>query len=213
MVEIDGAGQPTSAPRVVLSEPWHLSYPFLWQEGERLYMIPEAGQTGELTLYEAVGDEMQWQRRAVLISGVRLGDATVVRLADRLWMFATCADHGIASVEDALHIYWADQIEGPWHPHALNPVKIDVTCSRPAGSMHVVDGELHRPVMDCSSIYGGSVRWMRVSRLTEHEFEEHPAPSRLPKRELQPEPWHTFNAIDNIIVIDRFVRLARWRTR
>ena len=38
-IEIDVAGRPVAAPRVVLREPWHLSYPFLWQEGGRLYMI------------------------------------------------------------------------------------------------------------------------------------------------------------------------------
>lgn len=212
-IEIDGSGRPIAAPQVVLREPWHLSYPFLWQEGERLYMIPEAGESRELTLYEAVGDEMKWQRRAVLISGERLADATVVRADDRLWMFATCASSDNASMEDTLQIYWSERIEGPWHPHALNPVKIDATCSRPAGSMRLVDGVLHRVVMDCSSTYGGSVRWMRVVRLTTDEFEEEAVPGWLPDREAQSEPWHTFNALDNMIVTDRQVRLPRWRTR
>jgi hypothetical protein len=212
-IEVDASGRPISPPQVVLKEPWHLSYPFIWRDGERLYIMPEAGESSELTLYEAVGNGLEFQRRAVLISGQRLADATIARMGERLWMFATCAEPGVAGMEDALHVYWADRIEGPWHPHMLNPVKIDATSSRPAGAMHLVDGALHRAVMDCSSTYGGSVRWMRVVRLTEDEFDEVPVPGWLPNREVEPEPWHTFNKIDGMIVMDRQVRLPRWRTR
>ena len=36
---------------VVLSEPHHLSFPFVFRSGDRVYMLPETEQAGELTLY------------------------------------------------------------------------------------------------------------------------------------------------------------------
>ncbi|MFO1207024.1 MAG: hypothetical protein U1E63_15105 [Burkholderiales bacterium] len=212
-VEIGAAGAPIAAPQVVLREPWHLSYPFLWHEGDRLFMIPEAGECRELTLYEAVGDGLHWERRRVLISGVRLADATVVAHGGRLWMFATSADEGIAFMDDALHVYWAEHIEGPWHAHALNPVKIDARCARPAGSMWVEAGKVHRVAQDCSSTYGGSVRCMRVTCLTETEFEEEEVVGWSPRREASSDPWHTYNEIDGFTVTDRLVKIPRWRAR
>lgn len=211
-VEIDDAGMPISAPRIVLKEPWHLSYPFLWHEDNRVFMLPEAGRSQGLTLYEAVGDGMQWQRRETLLSGVRLADATVAAHAGRLWMFATCADDGLATMDDTLHIYWAERIQGPWHAHALNPVKIDARSSRPAGSIWVVDGVLHRVAQDCSSTYGGRIECMRVLRLTEDEFEEEPLPGWAAPV-ARTNPWHTFNFLGAMTVVDRLVRLPRWRSR
>lgn len=209
-MEIDGSGHAIARPQVVLKEPWHLSYPFLWNEEGRDYMIPESGANRDLALYEFVGEGRQWRRRATLISGWRLADATVARHDGRLWMFATCGDDG-AFMDDTLHVYWANRIEGPWHPHALNPVKVDASSSRPAGSMWVSDGFLHRVVQDCSSTYGGRVRCMRIVRLTPDEFEEEPVSGWSPPEFESSEPWHTFNSIGNLTVIDRLVRLPRWR--
>lgn len=211
-VEVDAAGRAVGKPQIVLQEPWHLSYPFVWHEDGRDYMIPEAGASRELTLYEFVGEDRPWQRVATLISGLRLADATVVRYRERLWMFATCADDD-GFMDDCLHVYWADRITGPWHAHALNPVKIDASSSRPAGAMWVAGGVLHRVVQDCSSTYGGRVQCMRIVRLTPEEFEEEPLANWAPAKSESSEPWHTFNTIEDLTVIDRLVKLPRWRSR
>ena len=88
-------------------------------------------------------------------------------------MYIMQADDG-ASTDDTLHIYWTNQIEGPWHAHELNPVKIHASCSRPAGAMWVQDGCLHRVVQNCASAYGGSTVCKRVRVLI--EFEEDTVP-------------------------------------
>ena len=209
-LEIDDAGRALSPAQIVLREPWHLSYPFIWHEAGRTFMLPEAGNSGQLTLYEAVDGALHWRRREVLLSGVRLADATVVAFNGRLWMFATTADPG-ALMDDTLNIYWATRIEGPWHAHAMNPVKIDARSARPAGSMWVRDDVLYRVVQDCSTTYGGSTVCMRVLKLTEYEFQEEPVPEWARLKAKQKDPWHTFNSIGNLNVIDRLVRRPRWR--
>lgn len=209
-LEIDRSGRPIGETEVVLREPWHLSFPFLWHEGGRDFMIPESANSRELALYEFVGEGKPWRRRATLVSGMRLADASVVRHEGRLWMFATGGDAG-AFMDDALHVFWADAIEGPWHPHALNPVKVDASSSRPAGSPWVADGTLYRAVQDCSSTYGSRVRCMRVVRLTPEEFDEETVEGWAPLEFDSSRPWHTFNTVGDMFVIDRLVRVPRWR--
>ncbi len=210
-LEIDDTGRALSTAKVVLREPWHLSYPFIWNEsGGRIFMIPEAGNSGQLTLYEAVDGALEWQRSAVLLSGVRLADATVVAFDGRLWMFATTADPG-ALMDDVLNVYWATRIEGPWHAHTMNPVKIDARSARPAGSMWVCDDVLYRVAQDCSTTYGGSTVCMRIVKLTENEFQEELVPEWGRLKATQKDPWHTFNSIGNVNVIDRLVRRPRWQ--
>ena len=57
-------------------------------------------------------------------------------------------------------------------PHRLNPLKIDVTSSRPAGPLFERDGMLLRPAQDCSSTYGAAVVLHRIVELTPDRFQE-----------------------------------------
>jgi len=41
--------------------------------------------------------------------------------------------------------------------HPKNPVKNDLTSSRPAVTMFERDGKIYRPTQNCSNSYGGSI--------------------------------------------------------
>ena len=210
-LELDSKGKIISKCHTVLSEPWHLSYPFLWRSQGRTFMIPDASRSRALNMYECADEPLNWKLYKTLISGQRLADATIVKFDGRLWMLATHGDDG-ANMNDTLHIYWADDVEGPWHAHALNPVKIDAATARPAGAMWVTDGALHRVVQDCSTVYGGAIHCMRVSRLTTREFAEERVPEWGVSRARQSGRWHTFNQLDGVMVLDRLARRFRRRT-
>ena len=176
-----------------------------------MYLVPEANESRALTAYRIIDGDLKLRRCDPWISGIRLADATIVRCAGRLWLFAAGADAG-ASLNDALHVYWAEHIEGPWHAHKLNPVKIDAGSARPAGEMWIYEGHIHRVVQDCSSAYGGRVRCMRVTRLTEDEFDEEEVADWASDFDQGDEPWHTFNCVGPLMVSDRLVTWPRWRS-
>lgn len=211
-LEIDASGAARGDSREVLAEPWHLSYPFVLAEGGGCYMIPESSAHGSVDLYRCVQWPHRWERVAELLSGGRYADATITRYQGRLWMFVSYAEPG-GSLYDELHLFWAERLEGPWHPHRLNPVKIDATGARPAGAMWIQEGQLHRPVQDCSDVYGGAVRVQRIMQLDEQQFAEAEV-ARLAVPGL-PEGAcvHTFNRYDDMVAVDvlRLVpRLRSW---
>ena len=210
VAELAGDGTLAGPPTVALSEPWHLSYPFLWRENGKLYMIPESAQHRAVELYVCEGDLNRWTRCATLLEGQRWVDTTIVRFEGRLWMFCTNASNDDACMHDELHAFRADRIEGPWTPHRLNPLKIDARSARPAGKMWVQDGRLHRAVQDCSACYGGGIRVQRVDVLDDHRFEEtEVAPLAWPGPGA-PRPWHTINVDGEVAVIDVQGRRFRW---
>ncbi|WP_443094155.1 glucosamine inositolphosphorylceramide transferase family protein [Pseudoduganella danionis] len=211
-MELTPDGQPKSAPQIVLDEPWHLSYPFLFTENEQTYMIPDASMSRQLYLYRCGDDPLNWEKLAPLISDQSLADATLIRYQNKLWMFASHGDRG-ASMDDTLHIYMADQLTGPWKAHSLNPVKIDARSSRPAGNMWISkDGNLHRVAQDCSTVYGGATVCTRIVKLSETEFEEEIVQAWGSEYNTASTPWHTFNQLDGIQVIDRLQISSRYRS-
>jgi hypothetical protein len=160
-----------SVPAVALERPCHLSYPHVFAHEGRIFMIPETCGNRTIELYEATAFPQKWELRSVLLSDIDAADATVYERDGRWWMFATVVEYDSSSW-DTVSVFWADALEGPWHPHPMNPVKYDVVASRPAGALIESDGRLLRPTQDCSKGYGSALTWCEVAELTEAGFAE-----------------------------------------
>src|SRR5262249_57949194 len=58
--------------QVVLTEPFHLSYPYVFEWRGTHYMVPETYQAGEVRLYEATDFPSRWRRGGTLVRGAYL---------------------------------------------------------------------------------------------------------------------------------------------
>ncbi len=167
-------------------------------------MLPESPGRAELELYRADPFPDRWVLEARLIDG-QLHDATIFEDMGRLWLFAA-SEYRQSSTWDALSLYSAECLTGPWTPHPLNPVHLDVRSARPAGALFRSGGEIWRPVQDCSGGYGSALGFARVTRLDAGGYAQElhgrlsfPASSGI----LGP---HTLNWADDVEVIDLFSR-------
>ena len=199
---IDAEGR-ASQPRPVLERPYHLSYPFVFERGGEVWMIPESSSNRTVELYRAEPFPDHWIKEADLLDGVLADDATLVEHNGKLWMFASVRDWPQASSWEALGLFHADALEGPWQAHAGNPVLLDPTAARPAGAMFRHNGELIRPAQDCRGGYGAGLAFARVDRLDEQGFAQtvvgHVAPRTRKTKGL-----HTYNRADVVEVIDLY---------
>jgi hypothetical protein len=164
-VDLDGKG----GVEVVLDTGVHASYPFVFEDAGEIYCVPETYQANQIRLYRAVEFPRRWEQVAILVEGMAALDPTVFRYEDRWWLL--CTDHKDGS-NTKLHVFYALALEGPWKPHALNPVKTDIRSSRPAGTPFVHEGLLFRPAQDGSESYGGGVTMTRIDELTPTTFSE-----------------------------------------
>ena len=154
---------------VALAETWHLSYPQLIEDGGELYMLPEGYKSGGLTLYRCVRFPDQWEP-AHRILDVPAIDATVVKHAGKWWMFHALPGPADRAMRE-LHVAHADSLNGPWTPHAANPVRSGFHASRPGGTAYEADGALHLPVQDCAVTYGAAINLLRIDALTPETFQ------------------------------------------
>jgi hypothetical protein len=149
----------------VLQEPWHLSYPFVFEDAGETWMLPEAFQSGGLWLYRAVEFPLRWERVSrIALEDVPL-DATPFHDGTRWWLFyapAFPATHRLTHLCAA----WSETLEGPWTSHPGNPILIDPNGARPGGSPIVRAGLLHLPIQDCRGTYGAALRIVRFDQLT-----------------------------------------------
>ncbi len=194
--------------RKVLEQPYHLSYPFIFEwEGVR-YMLPESGQNRTVALYRCVAFPHRWVPYRVLLSGVNAADATLVEHQGRWWMFTTQAESG-QSIHEHLYLYSAETPLGPFLPHPGNPVKSGLRGSRPAGAMFSREGILYRPTQDCSRVYGEAVVLQRVDELTRSGFRETVVGRVSSGQHAEVRRLHTMNAGEGIRVMDALRWIAK----
>jgi len=212
-VEVDRGG-PLGTPRPVLEHRVHLSYPYVLRDEGAWWMIPETSAAGTVELYRATSFPAGWRRERILLDGVTASDVSVVRHEGRWWMFATVRHGG--SWSDALHLWSADHLTGPWRPHPHNPVCLDIASARPAGRpVHHPDhrgGRLLRPVQDGSTGYGGGLAVAEVVRLDEEAYEQRVVGRLGPGPHWPGTRLHTLNRAGGLECIDGSARSPRfWR--
>jgi hypothetical protein len=186
-----------------LIEPWHLSYPVVWEADGETWMLPEAHRSGGLTLYRAVEFPGHWEpAHRIALDHVPV-DATPF-FHDGLWWLFYCPAGNAADKVGRLHIAFAERLTGPWRRHPGNPVRQDRASARPGGAVALVDGVPMLPVQDCSHTYGGAIRPLFFDRLDTGRVETRVgAPIPIPQG-FAPyrEGMHTLAAAGDVTLID-----------
>ena len=117
-------------------------------------------------------------------------------------MLCTDSDTG---PNETLFAFHAPTPLGPWQPHRANPVKKGRNGTRPAGTPFTHKGELYRPSMDCSILYGKQIVINRVRKLTPNEFEEEPVKIIRPfAKGRYRDGVHTLSALGEMTLVDAF---------
>jgi hypothetical protein len=205
---IGPGGQP-SPPQVALERDYHLSYPFLFQWDDRLYLIPESSQNQTIELYRALDFPTKWELDRIIFSGLQAVDTTLLEHQDRWWMFTNIAPPG-GSTWDELYIFYADTPLRPWTPHPDNPVVSDVRRARPAGRIFRQGSELIRPSQDCSLAYGRAISLNRILTLTTTAYQEEEIGRITPEWRGGNQRTHTINSEGNLEVIDGLCLVSRF---
>lgn len=187
---------------MLLDTKFHLSYPFIFRENNRVYVFPEAGQSGKLTCYEYEPVKQELNYLCEIID-LPLIDPTILKYNDKYWIFGTLAG---SQASRNLFIFYSDNMMGQYRQHPENPVTDSLNGSRPAGNFIKIDGILFRLAQNCENRYGESITIFKVNRLDENHYEE----EEYMKLEINKEKYlnrgvctmHTLNIMENIIVVD-----------
>jgi len=199
VLTLDGANQVLEGRPLSVGKGRHASFPHVLEVDGRCLGVAETVSERKCVLHE-VDAEGNWHPLFTLLSDVAAADPALFFRDGRWWLAFTDVDQGAM---DNLCLYYADHLEGPWLPHANNPVKVDVAGARMAGAFFMHDGELYRPAQDCLQTYGAGVVVFRVGELSPERFSEEPVRRLLPEAgSCCPHGLHTLNAWGNRTLVD-----------
>jgi len=167
--------------QIVLAEPFHLSYPYVFEWMGEQYMLPETQQAGSINLYKAVEFPTKWSRVRTLMtkptSEAQLADPSIFRHDERWWLFTRT---NLRSEVATLRLYYADDLMGTWHEHPKSPVvKDERPIARPGGRVLPLPKKsgstIIRYAQDGYPVYGSRLRAYEITELTTATYSEHEA--------------------------------------
>ncbi len=153
--------------KVVLDEPFHLSYPYVFKHENRFYMIPESHEAYSIRLYRAEQFPYSWKFTKELVRG-DFSDPSIVNYQNNWWIFTSDRN-------DMLHVFYSSDLDGPYKPHSKNPVIFaNLEIARPGGRVIVYNNNLIRYAQGCKKMYGYDVKAFIIENLSPRDFIEKP---------------------------------------
>ena len=196
------------SPAPCLDDPeHHYSYPYVFRDGQNMFMISEAYDTGSVDLYRCEHFPNKWVLQSTLLKG-KFVDTSVWQHDGLWWMMTTRADPDPRS--SCLFLFYAERLTGEWRFHPSNPISTDVRNNRGAGRIFWADSRFIRPSQSCAPVYGYSFTLNEITRLSTTEYAERPLLECRPET-LSMQATHTYNWIHGVEMIDgaRMTPLAK----
>jgi hypothetical protein len=153
---------------VVLDEPFHLSYPYVFQWAGETYMVPESAEALGVFLYRAERFPYEWVQARTLLRG-RYVDPSLIYKSGRWWLFVA------ETQNDILRLFSAASLDDRFVEHPDSPLVVgNETGARPAGRLLHFNGRLFRPSQDDAITYGRRICLFEILTLTPEEYREVP---------------------------------------
>lgn len=184
---------------IVLEKDYHLSFPFIFDYNDEIYMIPETLEKKRIELYRAIRFPYEWKLEKILIDDISCVDTNVLFLHNKYWLF-TCII-GEEYNKD-LFLFHSDNPLGEWKAHPKNPVVSDKSNARPAGRVFMNNNKIIRSSQDCAKRYGYALNFNEIKVINENEFLEEKIFTLYPEWKMTNLNNHTYNSRGNFEVID-----------
>jgi hypothetical protein len=202
-------GKNWSYRKIVIDEPFHLSYPHVFEWNGDHYLIPESSEDLSVRLYKASSFPDSWEYLGNLLSGFPYVDPTIFQFRDKWWLFVSNPNG------DVTNLYYSESLLSGWSPHPKNPiVRFNPKTARPGGRVFSFDGKLFRLAQDGRSSYGFRTFALEITDISETSYEE----KLLAKRPIVSAGNRSWNAagmhhVDAQQIGDRWVAAVDGRSR
>ena len=186
----------------VLSNKVHLSYPFIVEHKNKIYMIPESSQSGKTYIYEATNFPKDWKIVTEVMKNVPMIDPSIIKFQERWWLFYSLPGPNGRAMKE-LHIAFSDNFLSGYKEHPKNPVITGIENSRPGGTPFIIDNLIHLPVQNCKKTYGGEINILQIIKLTEDTFNARMVGSIKPYlNKKYSDGLHTLSECKSVTLID-----------
>jgi len=148
---------------IVLDEPFHLSYPYVFTHGSDIYMIPESKNAKSVRLYRATDFPCKWELEKILIQNKKFVDSSIIYWHNKFYLFTTR--------KRRLYLYYSDSLTKGWKVHPKSLIKF-WNHARCGGRFFEHKGSLYRFAQEQAKGYGMGVHVYKICELSPTTYKE-----------------------------------------
>lgn len=154
-------------------EDFHLSFPYLFEYNEKLFMCPETSEKKEIRLYECIDFPLHWKMHKTIMKNVSAADSIIFKKDDLWWLITNIDPANIGEHSSELYIYYSDNpLSEDWISHISNPIFIDSKRARNAGILFH-ENDIYRVSQRQSfNFYGKSSSINKIIKLDKNTYSE-----------------------------------------
>ena len=129
----------------VLVEPFHLSFPFIFEESGEIFMLPETYEGNDIRLYRCVEFPNKWELDTKLLEGVSATDTMLIKRHGKWFMLTNMNQFHSEDHLSQLHVFWSDKLRSSeWKSLSPLPVVNSSRIGRNAGLLSGKNGDWFR---------------------------------------------------------------------
>ncbi len=192
-----------------IEEPFHLSFPYVFEFDGQLFMCPESAANQDVRIYRCVDFPLRWELAKVVWSDRKAWDTVIFPHQGSWWLLTALDPIGTGNYSSELYAFYADSpLADLWSPHECNPVVIDHTKARNGGLIIDRSGIFRVSQRHGFGTYGRSSAVHRIAELSPNVFREELVKTIEPDFRSDIEGTHHLHSDGTFTVFD-FVRRQR----
>lgn len=153
--------------RIVISEPFHMSFPNVFQWNGIWYMIPETYQKKEMRLYRCESFPYKWKFYKTLVDDVELVDHAIKFKGNRAIIISMDIHNADKRYSRVFELDLSKMLAKEVFP------KGNFSQERAGGTFYTVGGKDYRVIQDCTRCYGEFLKVYETDAITLDEINEH----------------------------------------
>jgi hypothetical protein len=195
----------------VLVEPFHLSFPFVFEESGEIFMLPETHEGNGIRLYRCVEFPNKWELDTELLRAVSAADTMLIKRHDKWFMLTNMNQFHSDDHLSQLHVFWSDTLRSSdWKPLSSLPIVNSSRIGRNAGLLSGKNGDWFR-VRQCQAFnqYGASFSIAKITHLDMDGYSEESFAEIEPVFFDNLKGTHHMHGVEDFTVYD-FARVERY---
>ena len=179
--------------KILLKQPYHLSFPAILRKDEHVYVYPESAKNGKLDIYELDVEKEELTFIKTICDDV-VWDSYITEIYGEPLMFTA------AKSDFQLDIYkWDENIR---RFISYQQVLSEKPNSRMGGAVYKYNGAYYYPAQNCEKTYGGAIDVKRIELVNDRVMVLETVKHIESMNKRYPLGLHTLNEYKGIVVID-----------
>lgn len=156
-----------------LKETFHLSFPYIFEYQQELFMCPETSENKDIRIYKCMKFPLRWRLEKIIMKDVSAADTLLFEKDGRWWMLTNTDSANSGDYCSELSIFSSDSpFAEQWKPHPRNPVIVDSARARNAGLLRDGDSLFRVAQAQGFDLYGKSSAICKIVELNDSNYDE-----------------------------------------